>query len=305
MAKFLITIFSIIFVSFAIFFSESNRETHSLFYVRGDDIHEIAKKDGSFGTAPAFFIVEKISIIENKIPTGEYEIKKNETAISVILKMISGKGVIRKLTIPEGHTVKMILDVINNNPLLFGKISESLQEASLAPDTYFYKFGDSKVSIIQKMKNQMEKIRIRFASENKTNLSCKDIMILASIIEKESGNIEEMKLISSVFHNRLKIKMRLQSDPTVIYALTEGYGKMDRNLTRQDLWFESPYNTYRNGGLPPTPICCPGVEAIKAAMNPERTDYFYFVAEKNKRKHIFSKEYNTHLKAIKAAKSAS
>ena len=302
MAKFLALVSAVFVLFFVVFFSESNRETHSLFYVHGDNIYETVKHDGSFGTAPAFFIIEKIPEIRSRIATGEYEIQKGETAFSVIGKILSGKRVIRKITIPEGFTVKMILEIIKNNELLFGELPENVSEASLAPDTYFYHFGDSKISLIQKMKNQMDKIKMRLSPQNKTNLTFDEILILASIIEKESGNEGEKSLISSVFHNRLKIKMRLQSDPTVIYALSDGYGKMDRKITRQDLWFKSPYNTYRNGGLPPSPICCPGEKSIIAAMNPEQTEYLYFVANHDLTAHIFSKDYKTHLKEVRNSK---
>ena len=93
--------------------------------------------------------------------------------------------------------------------------------------------------------------------------------------------------------------MRLQSDPTVIYAITDGYGKMERNLTRKDLWFQSSYNTYRNAGLPPTPICCPGEYAIVAAMQPQSTEFMYFVANEDHTGHIFAKDYKSHLKNVR------
>ena len=183
--------------------------------------------------------------------------------------------------------------------MLFGDLDEDIQEGALFPDTYFYSFGDTKKSVIQKMKKQMESIKTKFLSQNKTSMSLEEIIILASIIEKESGNSSEYSLISSVFHNRLARKMRLQSDPTVIYAITDGYGKLNRKLKHSDLQFISPYNTYRNAGLPPFPICCPGEKAIKAAMSPDTTEYFYFVANKEHSAHTFSKEYKEHLRAIK------
>ena len=144
----------------------------------------------------------------------------------------------------------------------------------------------------------MESVKKKFASLNKTSLTFDEVLILASIIEKESGHKDELALISSVFHNRLAVKMRLQSDPTVIYAITDGYGKMERNLTRKDLWFKSPHNTYRNAGLPPTPICCPGENAILAAMNPATSNYYYFVAIPDQSGHIFTEGYKEHLKTI-------
>ena len=260
-------------------------------------------QDDSFEVVPAFWMLENISVLKNKIRTGEYELKKGESVFSFIGKMLAGKRVTRKLTIPEGYTVKRIIEIINNNKLLFGEITGEYPEASLAPNTYFYSFGDTKNLILQKMKNQMKIIQEKYARQNKTKYTLDEILILASIIEKESGNKNELALISSVFHNRLAIKMRLQSDPTVIYAITDGYGVMLRALTRKDLWFQSPYNTYRNAGFPPTPICCPGEAAIKAALFPENTDFLYFVARKNGVQHIFTKSYEEHLKAVKQERS--
>ena len=262
------------------------------------------KNDRSFSVTLAFYFIEKLSILKDKIDTGEYEIRYRENVFSIINKMLFGKKVTRKLTIPEGYTVKRIIEVLNSNKFLFGEISGfEIQEGELSPNTYFYTFGDSKVSIINKMKNQMAVVRTKYSQQNKTNLSFDKILILASIIEKESGNFKEQPFISSVFHNRLAINMRLQSDPTVIYALTNGYGIMKRKITRKDLWFSSPYNTYRNAGLPPTPICCPGENAIKAALNPQETEYMFFVATSDHKRHIFAKDYKEHLDNIKNVKS--
>lgn len=299
MPKSLIFLASFLLILSCVCLTESKREAHPVFYVQPDNIHETLKNDKSFSTTIAFFIVEQIPPLKRKVTTGEYEIKKGESVISLITKMLTGKKVQRKLTIPEGYTIKQIIEKLQKNHMLFGDINDVIPEGTLAPNTYFYSFGDTKKSLLQKMRNQMEQVKKKFLPQNKTSMSFDEIIILASIIEKESGKSNELPLISSVFHNRLAIKMRLQSDPTVIYGLTDGYGKMERKLTRKDLWFQSPYNTYRNTGLPPTPICCPGEKAIKAALHPENTDYFYFVANKEQTAHIFSKEYKQHLKAIK------
>jgi UPF0755 protein len=213
--------------------------------------------------------------------------------------MLEGNRVTRKITIPEGYTVKMIVEMLQNNTLLLEEIKTLPAEGSLMPDTYFYYFGDSKQSVISKMQNQMTKTLSKLSKANKTNIAMNDIIILASIIEKEAATANEFPIISSVFHNRLAKKMRLQSDPTIIYAMSNGYGKIDRNLTRKDLWLESKYNTYRNPGFPPTAICCPGEKAIIAAMNPAKTNYLYFVLQKDGKRHLFTADYKVHLKNIK------
>ena len=304
MLKRLSFFFAIILIaSSSVFFIESKQETHSIFYLQSDDIYETLQNDKSFGTAIGFYVIEKVPPLKRKVTTGEYEIRKGESVISVITKMLTGHKIKRKITIPEGYTVKQILEKLKENQMLFGDLDEAIPEGTLFPDTYFYSFGDTKKSIIQKMQKQMQVIKTKFLSQNKTSMSLDEIIILASIIEKESGNRNEYPLISSVFHNRLAIKMRLQSDPTVIYAITDGYGKMNRKLTRSDLWFMSPYNTYRNEGLPPSPICCPGEKAIKAALSPDKTEYYYFVANKEHTAHTFSKEYGEHVLAIKRLRS--
>ncbi|MBQ2177094.1 MAG: endolytic transglycosylase MltG [Alphaproteobacteria bacterium] len=303
MHKLLLFIASVMLALSSVFFVESKRETHSVFYVQSDDIYEQLENDKSFTTAIAFYVIEKIPYFKKRATTGEYEIRKGESVISVMKKMLTGNKVKRKITIPEGYTVKQIIENLNENHMLFGDLNEDIQEGTLFPDTYFYSFGDTKKSIIYKMQKQMEVVKAKFLAQNKTSMSLAEIIILASIIEKESGNSNEYHLISSVFHNRLARKMRLQSDPTVIYALTDGYGKMNRKLKRADLQFMSPYNTYRNAGLPPSPICCPGEKAIKAAMSPDATEYFYFVANKEHTAHTFSKEYTEHLRAIKKLRS--
>lgn len=291
-------------LSFA-FLAESKFETHSVFYVQPDDIYGTLKKDGAFGAPIAFYIIEQIHQLKKKITTGEYEICKGENVISVIRKMLTGKKVQRKLTIPEGYTVKQIIEKLNENRMLFGNVEENISEGMLAPNTYFYCFGDTKNSVLQKMKEQRIQVNAKLSPMNKTSLTFEEIVILASIIEKESGNAWEYPLISSVFHNRLATNMRLQSDPTVLYAMSDSYGKIERKLTRKDLLFQSPYNTYRNAGLPPSPICCPGEKAIRAAMFPAKTKYLYFVAKRDRSGHVFSERYTQHLREVQNLKKAS
>ncbi len=290
MKKFLILVV-IFLLGFSLLFQQSHRSNHSLFYTKGfNDLYDAIKSDNSF-VFPLPFL-----LIKNRVFTGEYEINRNETILSVIQKMLKGHRVIRKLTIPEGYTIKRVVEKLNSNKLLFGKITKVPTEASVMPNTYFYTFGNTKSYILSKMTNEMKKTIDKITTENKTSLTTKKILILASIIEKETGNLEEMPVISSVYHNRLKINMRLQSDPTVIYAISDGYGKIDRKLTRKDLFFKSPYNTYRNLGLPPESICCPGKDAIHAAMFPAKTNYLYFVANKDKTAHLFAENFKEHLK---------
>ncbi len=257
--------------------------------------------DGSFGKAVSFGIISYIPFIRDMINRGEYEIHYGETSISLIYRMISGDTITRKITFPEGMTTKMIVQKLYETDSLRGDVKDIPDEGSLMPDTYFYKKGDSREDIIQKMKNEMQNF-IQKNLKNKTKKEIEKIMIIASIIEKETSIDEERALISSVYNNRLKINMRLQSCPTVIYALSNGYGKIDHKLNKNDLFFKSPYNTYRNNGLPPSPICCPGRKSILASMKPSNTNFLYFVADPNTHHHSFSKDYEQHIKNKKQSK---
>jgi UPF0755 protein len=265
---------------------------HSFFFVKGDNIYESIKKDGSFDNATLFFIIEKVAALKKQLQTGEYIIHHNESALSAFCKIANGDIITRKLTIPEGLTTQMIVEILNNNEFLTGEIKEFPEEASIMPDTYFYKFRDTRQSMIDKMANQMQNILLKMQSKNDTGINMKDILVLASIIEKETGLDEERHTVSSVYHNRLKKKMRLQSCPTVIYALSNGYGKINRPLTKKDLFFESPFNTYRVSGMPPTPICCPGKKSIEAALNPAQTKFLYFVLSEDGVHHNFSENFD-------------
>ncbi|MDR3223966.1 MAG: endolytic transglycosylase MltG [Holosporales bacterium] len=294
-------IFSFLFVIFAFvifaLFETSKIEDHSVFYISDQNLYEIVKNDGAFNLANGvFFVIDNCSNIKSQIKTGEYMINCGDTVIDVVKRMITKERVRRKLTIPEGYTIAMIIEKLQQNDLLFGEIEESPKEGSLMPDTYFYHFGDTKQFVVDLMKNQMKKALAKLASSNDTKLSIDEIVTIASIIEKETALDGERSIVSSVYHNRLNKKMKLQSCPTVIYAVSQGYGKIGRDLTIEDLKFDSPFNTYVSDGLPPTAICCPGEKAILAAMKPAQTDHFYFVAKKNGIGHYFSRTYKGHLK---------
>ena len=293
----------VICILFSSLFQTSKMPDHSVFYISGDNIQTTLNKDGSFKNSFILNLIENTKELKNRIQTGEYNLKNGDSLLKFLAKLFSHDVIIRKITFPEGYTVKKIIKKLNENKLLFGELKSLPEEGTLMPNTYFYTFGDQKISIISKMKNEMKKTIDKLKIKNNTALNMNEIIILASIIEKESGIIKERDIISSVFHNRLKIKMRLQSDPTVIYAISDGYGELERNLLRSDLFFKSPYNTYRNAGLPPTPICCPGEDALIAAMNPRKTNYIYFVTTKDRTGHIFTDSYKQHLKNIKNIKS--
>jgi len=234
---------------------------------------------------------------------GEYEMPENINSVGALKKMLSGQRVVRKVTIPEGLTVKQISEILENSYGLFGKF-ELRMDCSLMPDTYYYFYGDERESIFKRMEVSFKEY-IDSVWESKTTKldNVLDVITLASIIEKETRVPEEREIVSSVYTNRINKNMLLQADPTVIYAITNGYGYQEKELTLDDLRFPSKFNTYVSHGLPPNPICCSGKASIKAALNPSNTDYIFFVAD-GKGGHIFAKDLADHNKNVQAYRKA-
>lgn len=217
-------------------------------------------------------------------------------------KIARGEVFFRRITIPEGLTSGQIMYLIANYPDLEGEIDLDVKEGELLPETYSFELGASRNSIILQARAAMQKALEEVWASRDSSLPLKDVnelLTLASIIEKETGVPEERPLVASVFLNRLKKGMRLQTDPTVIYAITEGETSFGRSLKRADLKIDSPYNTYLNYGLPPGPICNPGREALMAAARPQQSDYLYFVAD-GKGGHRFARSLNEHNRNVKA-----
>lgn len=197
---------------------------------------------------------------------------------------------------PEGTVVQEVVKKINEETCLVGEIKGIIPEGFLMPSTYFFSYGDQKERIINQMRNLMsnnlDKVMINLSPDSplKTRL---DILTLASIVEKEAGSDAEKPIIAAVFLNRLKKNMKLQADPTTIYALTEGKFKLARALTKKDLLQELPYNTYYIKGLPPGPISCPSLKSLEAVVKPAKTDALFFVVD-GKGGHNFSNNLNDH-----------
>jgi UPF0755 protein len=246
---------------------------------RSFQIAEILAEKEIVHSSHLFWLVSKL-LYNKKIYYGEYRFLKHSTLASVLETLINNKIIIRKITFPEGITNFEVMRLITENNILVGDITVQYPEGSLLPETYQYIYGDSKQKILDIMKSKMEQTinilwQTRKADQPLQNKS--EALILASIIEKESGLESEKRRIAAVYINRLKRNMPLQADPTVIYSITAGT-LFDRKLTKTDLKIVSPHNTYVNKGLPPTPICNPSKTSIEAALNPLETDEIFMVA---------------------------
>lgn len=253
---------------------------------RGDSLNEIAAmlRQNKLTDKDIYFILySKINKIYPKIKAGEYLIE-NDISLQQLAELLSsGKVYLRKITFAEGLTSREIADILYQNELLNGDF-DIPQEGDFLPETYTFSRGESRQKIIEQGKSAMQKTLEQAWNGRDADLPLnnkEELLVLASIIEKETGIAAERPQVASVFVNRLKKGMLLQTDPTVIYAVTKGQTDLNRPLTYRDLAIDSPYNTYKYAGLPPKPICNPGTASIMAAAHPDKTPYLYFVASGN------------------------
>ena len=266
-------------------------------------LSDYLEKEGLIESAAAFKLMARINGQTNMLKTGEYMVEANSSIIELLEQFTSGTAHQRRLTFPEGATSYEIIRQLNQNDNFTGaRLSDIPKEGSLLPETYNFTKGETRAQIITRLAVAQGKVLDELWPKRQANLpfnTKQEALTLASIIEKETGVGGERSRIAGVFVNRLRKNMLLQTDPTVIYALTggkhknEGKGPLGRRLLRKDLKVDSPYNTYRFPGLPPTPIANPGKAAIEAALNPEAHDYIYFVAD-GTGGHVFSKTLDEH-----------
>jgi UPF0755 protein len=232
------------------------------------------------------------------LKAGEYKFPAHVSPREILTKMLRGDCVIHQLTIPEGMTTRDIIQILNLNEHLKNEIKIELQDGQLLPETYHYTLKDDRNSLIQRMQKAMTKtLGILWATRSPDFplKSPQEVLILASIVEKETGLAHERPRIAGVFINRLRKGMPLQSDPTVAYGCFHLEHKVYKTLSHTELQKPTPYNTYLNVGLPPTPICNPGRETIQAVLQPLLTDELYFVAD-GTGGHVFSQTYEEHKK---------
>jgi UPF0755 protein len=242
------------------------------------------------------YLGQIIKGVDPKVRYGEYFFEKNISYYKILHKMIRGNIFFRKATIAEGLSTHSAIAIIEQSPGLIGKIPEEIKEGSLLPETYFYSYNDTKPGLVKRMQDAMTRAvdNIWEQRDLSTPIKTKEqAIVLASIVEKETSIEAERGKVASVFLNRLRKGMKLQSDPTIIYSFTLGNKSLERPIRVSDIQNNSPYNTYHVYGLPPAPICNPGIASIKAVLNPLKTEYLYFVATGNGG-HIFSSTLQEH-----------
>jgi UPF0755 protein len=234
------------------------------------------------------------------LKAGEYEFRKHASMRQVLDTLVEGKSVGHKITFAEGLTSQQIVARLMADPELEGEIAAVPAEGTLLPDTYRYGLGDTRQDILERMEDAQAKFLANLWEKRDEGIAVKtpeEAVILASIVEKETSRADERPRIASVFQNRLRKNMRLQSDPTIIYGLVGGRGALDHPIQQDELDRDTPYNTYKINGLPPTPIANPGRASIEAVLKPAKTKDLYFVAD-GTGGHAFAPSLDEHNKNV-------
>lgn len=279
-------------------------------------ISDQLQSKGLIRNSTSFQIYAKFRNLASRIKVGEYALTQAMTPAQILGVLVSGKSVARSITVAEGLNVFDIAEIIEKNKigtkeeffkLIYDKdfISSLIDddvvslEGYLFPETYkITKFDGVKTLVTQMVRNFNETWKQVQPEIKNVNWSRKNIVIFASIVEKETGLRADRPLVSSVFHNRLKKNMKLQTDPTILYGIALKQGKMPNNITKADLENSDPYNSYVNYGLPPTAISNPGKESLLATIKPSDSNYLFFVS-RNDGTTLFSETLEQHNKAVR------
>jgi UPF0755 protein len=265
------------------------------------DIADVLTREGVIDVNPWIFIGSVFALkASSDLKPGEYAFQKNASLRDVIGTIVEGKVVQHAVTIPEGLTSEQILARLSDNDIFTGSVIEIPREGTLLPETYKFPRGTSREQVIQRMQQAQKRILAEIWERRSPDLPFKSpeqLVTLASIVEKETGKPDERSRVAAVFLNRLKQKIKLQSDPTIIYGLVGGRGTLGRPIKRSEITQPSPYNTYVIEGLPPGPISNPGRASLEATANPARTRDLFFVAD-GTGGHAFTETYDQHQKNV-------
>jgi UPF0755 protein len=265
------------------------------------EIADLLRKEGVIDEHPMVFFGGVLALkARTELKSGEYLFPKRASVRDVVETMVEGKVVQHLITVPEGLTSEQIVARLLDSDVLSGNIKDVPREGTLLPESYRVPRGTARELMIQRMQQAQRRILQETWERRAPDLPLRtpeQLVILASIIEKETSKPEERTRVASVFSNRLKQKKRLESDPTIIYGLIGGKGALGHPITKGEKEQPTPYNTYMIDGLPPGPIANPGRASIEAAANPARTKEIYFVAD-GTGGHVFSESYDQHLKNV-------
>jgi UPF0755 protein len=282
----------------------SNDQARTITVDRGVSLSQIAErlqKDGIVSSKWLFVGGVWLNKQQGAMKAGEYLIPAHASMRDIMDAMVTGKGILYAITIPEGLTSQQIVDRLKSEDILVGDIQAVPPEGSLLPETYKFTRGDTRQSILDRMRREQQSALVDIWKNRAPDLPVttpEELTTLASVVEKETALADERSRVAAVFINRLRLNMRLQSDPTVIYGLFKGAGKPPGfALSRADLDSQSPYNTYVVSGLPPGPIANPGRASLEAVANPSRTKDLFFVAD-GSGGHAFAETYEAHLKNV-------
>jgi len=265
------------------------------------DIADILQREGVIDNNRWAFIGGVFALkARSELKPGEYLFQKNASLRDVIGTIVEGKVVQHAVTIPEGLTSEQIMARLAENDIFSGSVREIPREGTLLPETYKFPRGTPREQVIARMQQTQKRVLAEIWERRSADLPIKtpeQLLTLASIIEKETGKADERSRVAAVFVNRLRQKIKLQSDPTIIYGLVGGKGTLGRPIKRSEILQPSPYNTYVIDGLPPGPIANPGRASMEAAANPARTRDLFFVAD-GTGGHSFSDTYDQHQKNV-------
>ena len=265
------------------------------------EIAETLQREGVIDINPWVFMGAAFALkASSELKPGEYAFQKNASLRDVIGTIVEGKVVQHAVTIPEGLTSEQIVARLSENDIFAGIVREMPREGTLLPETYKFPRGTTRDQVIQRMQQSQKRVLGEIWERRNPDVPLRtpeQLVTLASIIEKETGKADERSRVAAVFVNRLRQRIKLQSDPTIIYGLVGGKGTLGRPIKRSEIQQPSPYNTYVVDGLPPGPIANPGRASLEAAANPARTRDLYFVAD-GTGGHAFTETYDQHQKNV-------
>ena len=264
------------------------------------DIADVLQREGVIDQPWVFVGGVLVLKAREDLKWGEYQFTAHASLRDVVQTIVDGKVVAHQISIPEGLTSEQIVARLLADDILVGNIKEIPREGSLLPDTYNFTRGITREQIIQRMQAAQQRLVKDIWDRHSPDLPLKtsdQLVTLASIVEKETAKPDERTRVAAVFVNRLNKRMRLQSDPTIIYGLVGGKGTLGRPIMKSEIEQPTPYNTYQIEGLPPGPICNPGRASLEAVGSPARTRELYFVAD-GTGGHVFSENYDQHQKNV-------